>query len=163
MLVFDALKEKKLEMVVETKGIQPQNLKFTFRIIIEGIEYGFPCTLIGSKVSVTIPPLSEVVMGDIHVGNYNAKLEVTGEDKYYLNPFAEKVKIKLEPVVEVTLEQTKEEIEEQVVEELEMKMSSIVDEDIETKKKEKKKDEDCQVPAKPKKKKKTSKLSNSLK
>ena len=174
MLVFDALKEKKLEMVIETKGIEPSNLKFVFRIIIEGIEYGFPCTLIGTKVSVVIPPLSEVVAREFNVGNYDAKLEVTGENKYYLNPFAEKIKVKLEPEVEVTLEHSEEDIEEQALDEAEVKMSSIVDEDIEKpknvkeEKKDDKKDEACdknkaiKPKAKKKIKKKKSKLAKSL-
>lgn len=158
MLIFDALKEKKLEMMIETKGIKPQNLKFTFRIIIENIEYGFPCYLIGDKVTVTIPPLSEIIVGEIQVGNYSSKLEVTGEDKYYLKPFDEKIKIKSEPEVEITIEQSVEDKEEQVIEELDLKMSSIVDEDIS---KIDKKETKCVAKDKPIKKK--SKLANSLK
>jgi hypothetical protein len=160
MLIFDALKEKKLEMMIETKGIKPQNLKFTFRIIIEGIEYGFPCTLIGDKVTVTIPPLSEVVYGDIHVGNYDSKLEVTGEDKYYLNPFSEKIKIKLEPEVEITMEKSIEDVEERVIENMDLKMSSIVDEDIIP---DKKIEEKCAEKIKQVEKKKKSKFASSLK
>jgi len=135
MLTFDVNKEKKLEMMIETQGIDPQSLEFTFRILIEGIEYGFPAQLIGNKVVVTIPPLSEVLAQKIESGDYNAKLEVNGENKYYLKPFNEQVHIKIEPKVEVTLDDDNERIEEK--KNFDLKLSSITEEDAVTKTKEK--------------------------
>lgn len=155
MITFDPYKEKKIEMDIETRGIEPQNLNFVFRIVVNDIEYGFKCKLIDRKVSVTIPALSTIICNTFNDGIYDSKLEVTGEDKYYLKPFSDKVKIKFEPKVEITMEPS---IEEPVVEELDLKMSSIVDEDISKIDKEEK---TCVAKDKPIKKK--SKLANSLK
>ena len=130
MITFLASKEKKIEMMIETKGIKPQSLNFTFRIMIEGIEYGFPCTLIGDAVTVTIPPLFDVISENIKEGEYNAKLEVTGDSKYYLKPFDDKVRLKIDPKVEITMSETNEDVEE-VVEQVKMSISSLVDEDVE--------------------------------
>ena len=129
MITFLASKEKKIEMVIETKGIKPNSLSFTFRIMIEGVEYGFPCTLIGDAVTVIIPPLFDVVSEDIKEGDYDAKLEVTGEGKYYLKPYHDKIKLKVDPKVEVTMTECQE--PEEVIEQVIMSVSSLIEEDIE--------------------------------
>ncbi len=135
MLLFDADKEKSLSMVIETKNIKTDTLAFTFNIIVEGIKYGFPCTVTEGKVDISIPALSGVIF-KLQSGEYQASLDVTGDNKYYLNPFNETIKIEQEPKVEVVLD----EVDEDVQKELSINISRIleieepkskVDEDIE--------------------------------
>lgn len=120
--------------MIEAKGIKPQSLNFTFRIMIEGVEYGFPCKLDGNKVSVRIPPLADIVKENLENGNYDAKLEVTGEDKYYLKPFSESIKVKIEPKVEIEIAESKEDLAQDIKEASTVIVSSIIEEDIDHKK-----------------------------
>ena len=98
MLIFDASKNKKIQMAIESQGITDDKLKFTFTIDTGEVSYGFPCTFNEGKVEVDVPPLSEVIK-DLKSGNYDARLDVTGDDKYYLKPFDEQVIVKLSPTI----------------------------------------------------------------
>lgn len=104
MIKFDASKNKKIQMVIETQGIADDKLKFTFSIRINEVIYGFPCMFSEGKVEVEIPPLEEIV-NNLVTGTYIASLDVTGDDKYYLNPFNEAVEVKQAPSIKkVSLE-----------------------------------------------------------
>ena len=98
MLIFDASKNKKIEMAIESQGIDNDKLKFTFIIDSGKVSYGFPCEFNEGSVTVDIPALSEVIK-DIKAGTYGARLDVTGDDKYYLKPFDEQVVVKLSPTI----------------------------------------------------------------
>lgn len=121
MLIFDASKNKKIQMAIESQGISDDKLRFTFTIDTGGVSYGFPCTFNEGRVEVDIPPLSEVIK-DLKAGNYQARLDVTGDDKYYLKPFDEQVIIKIDPVIK------KVDITEQdVSEEIKLAVSSLIE------------------------------------
>jgi hypothetical protein len=98
MLIFDASKNKKIQIVIESQGIASDKLKFTFTIDTGTVSYGFPCMFNEGRVEVDIPPLAEVIK-DLKSGNYDARLDVTGDDKYYLKPFDEQVVVKLAPSI----------------------------------------------------------------
>ena len=85
-------------MAIESQGISSDKLKFTFTIDTGEVSYGFPCTFNEGRVEVDIPPLSEIIK-DLKSGNYDARLDVTGDDKYYLKPFDEQIIIKLAPSI----------------------------------------------------------------
>ena len=85
-------------MAIESQGISSDKLKFTFTIDTGEVSYGFPCSFNEGRVEVDIPPLSEVIR-DLKSGNYDARLDVTGDDKYYLKPFDEQIIVKLAPTI----------------------------------------------------------------
>ena len=85
-------------MAIESQGISSDKLKFTFTIDTGEVSYGFPCSFNEGKVEVDIPPLSEVIK-DLKSGTYSARLDVTGDDKYYLKPFDEQVVVKMAPTI----------------------------------------------------------------
>ena len=98
MLIFDASKNKKIQMAIESQGISSDKLKFTFTIDTGDVSYGFPCMFNEGRVEVDIPPLQDIIK-DLKSGNYDARLDVTGDDKYYLKPFDEQIIIKLAPTI----------------------------------------------------------------
>ena len=92
-------KNKILNFDLVIEGIKKDKLDFTFRIFAEGIEYGIPGEFIDDKVRVTIPPVDNFMknrQGDI----FEAKLEVTGDGKYYMKPWSDKIQIISEPKIE---------------------------------------------------------------
>ena len=98
MLIFEADKNKKIQMMVEAQGISNDKLKFTFVIDTGKVQYGFPCMFNEGRVEVDIPPLQDIISG-LQSGSYMARLDVTGDGKYYLNPFNESVEIKQSPSI----------------------------------------------------------------
>lgn len=131
MLIFNASKNKKIQMAIESQGISSDKLKFTFTIDTGTVSYGFPCLFNEGRVEVDIPPLLDVIK-DLKAGTYNARLDVTGEDKYYLKPFDESVVIKFEPTIK------KVEIEDNDVQEsIGVMVSKLIEVDNEPEPKEK--------------------------
>jgi hypothetical protein len=120
-LTFDADKDKKISMMVETSGIEDKSiLNFTFNIIVEGIKYGFSCHLEEDKVKINIPALSSII-NDLKTGKYLASLDVTGDSKCFLQPFKEEISIVKNPKMNVI---------NNMVEEIGASISRIIDEDI---------------------------------
>jgi len=126
MLIFNADKNKKIQMAIESSGIDNDKLRFTFIIDTGKVQYGFPCMFNEGRVEVDIPPLDDVIK-DLKTGTYNARLDVTGDDKYYLNPFNESVEIKLTPTIKTTT------IGEGVTDEIKIAISNFIEVDDKTK------------------------------
>lgn len=106
MLIFDASKNKKIQMAIESTGIENDKLKFTFVIDTGKVQYGFPCMFNEGRVEIDVPPLEEIIK-DLKPGTYHARLDVTGDDKYYLKPFNESIQIKQAPrIKKVNLEES---------------------------------------------------------
>ena len=122
MIVFDADKSKSISMLIETSNIENDGLEFTFIIEVNNIKYGFPCILSENKVNIEVPVLKGII-NDLKNGEYNASLQVTGDDKYWLEPFNEKVKIEVKPKMNVILDK------DDIKEELELSISSIIEDD----------------------------------
>lgn len=121
MLIFDADKNKKIQMAIESSGIDNDKLKFVFVVDTEKVQYGFPCMFNEGRVEVDIPPLQDVVM-NLEAGTYTARLDVTGDDKYYLKPFNESIEVKLTPSIKkVSMDETN------VSEDVRMAISSLIE------------------------------------
>ena len=104
---FDKTKEKNLIMMIETSGIDNDDLDFTFNIRVGGVRYGFPCDIKENKVVINIPPLDDVI-NDLEKGEYPATLDVTGDDKYFMRPFNEDIVVIQSPEVIIDKESLKE-------------------------------------------------------
>lgn len=124
MLKFEADKTKKIQMMVEATGIDSNKLKFTFVIDTGSVSYGFPCSFNEGKVEVEIPALGEVIK-HLNPGTYHARLDVTGEDKYYLNPFNESIEIKQTP----TIKQVDMKVDDGLSESLKVAVSRLIEVD----------------------------------
>ena len=84
------------DMAVE--GIDQDQLSFMFRLNVNDVEYGFPCTIQNEKLVVSIPALENILQEGTS-GIYRGKLEGIGENKYYVAPWEDSIEIKIEPKV----------------------------------------------------------------
>ena len=107
MLMLDEEKAKKLEFnMVEVKHIQPDALKYSVSLVIEGIKYGISGELDqdAGVISIEIPPLSEFVKADVPEGQHDIMLEVVGiSKKFYDVPWTDKFTVKVKPGVAASL------------------------------------------------------------
>ena len=87
------------------EGIEKSKLDFTFRILSDGIEYGIAGKFENDKVKVIIPPIDSFIINRQNE-LLEAKLEVTGSDKYYMKPWSDKIQFVNEPKVEAKVEET---------------------------------------------------------
>ncbi len=104
---FDKRKEKNLIMMVEKSGVEDDKLKLTFNIDINNVKYGFDCKLKENKVIINVPALDSIVK-DLKPGEYKATLDITGSDKYFMQPFNENIEVIDIPEVIVDKESLKE-------------------------------------------------------
>lgn len=104
MIVFEMRKPKALSMPALVEGIEPAHLKFKFVIEANGVDYGFPAVMEGDNIKFVIPALDTIAQ-DLQEGTYKAKLEVSalteGDKGFYMQPWAEEVRVKKSVVVQV--------------------------------------------------------------
>ena len=106
----DEMNELMFDLVVE--GIETRMLSSKFRIIIDGIEYGFPCKIEGDKVKISVPAL-DTILKESKAGVYKARLEVVGNNAF-LVPWEDEIEIKIEPKVIATVEKSHDIVTENV-------------------------------------------------
>ena len=91
------------------RGVNTKDLTGNVRLMVDGIEYGFPTTAMDDTLVVTIPPLDEFIKSDLSEGKQiHAKLDVIANDTY-LNPWIDTITVENPVTVEATVS---EEIEE---------------------------------------------------
>lgn len=103
MIDLNVTEAKKIRFGVAVSGVQTRDLKGSLRMIIDGIEYGFPASIIDDKVSIEIPPLDNTIKTVLSEGQkINAQLEVIAGDTF-LVPWTDSFRIhrpiKVEAVV----------------------------------------------------------------
>ncbi len=125
MLVFNADKEKDVAMMIETSNMNDDQLEFMFIINVDDIQYGFKCDMTENKVKIHIPILNEIIK-NLKAGEYDAFLQVTGNNNYLLKPFNEQVKIVSKPKIDVLLSQDDDD-QNDLKEELKLTISKIID------------------------------------
>ena len=80
---INSSKEKNLLFEVQLSGISPNDLFGHFRIVIDGIEYGFPAKISESAISVDIPRLKNIITRPLREGEtFKAKLELVGNENH---------------------------------------------------------------------------------
>jgi len=125
-LKFDVGKNKIISMMVETSGIEkPEVLDFTFSISVDGVKYGFPCVLEEGKVNITIPPLNKVIK-NLKEGKYQASLDVTDGNSFFIQPYSDEVEIMSKPMIDVIVD---DESQTSMVEKVSAVISRIMDDD----------------------------------
>lgn len=110
MLQFDMNKKKIFSVPTLVEGVEPSKLQFYFRVIVEGIEYGFPAKLLGEQMKLEIPPLGKVITG-LKQGEYMARVEANvvteGNKGFYMKPWEEKIEVRMEPKVSMEIKEEK--------------------------------------------------------
>ena len=140
---------KKLKFGVAVSGVETRDLNGTMRILIDGVEYGFPTSTLDDKILVEIPPLEDIVKSGLKEGRtLKAKLDVVVGDTH-LTPWADTVKLIMPVTVAASLSE-EEDIKKKPEKIIKLNLEDDISEKV-SKKKEVIKEE------KPKKKKKTNK------
>jgi len=98
-------KTKRLIFEANTEGISKEKLRFFFRIYEGNISHGFEGKLTeDGNVEVIIPILNEIGFKIDPDGMYRGKLEVIGEDKFYIESWEDEIQFENPPKVKVSLE-----------------------------------------------------------
>lgn len=131
MIKIDPNKTKILKFKVNVEGIDPQVLEYNLRLSDGNIDYGFKGNNKNGDISFTIPPLKEVISSSNIKTLKEIKLEVNDKNnKYYLKPFEDEVKIEEELKVEAKLYK-----DNTVREDRELKVSASISEEKDEEKK----------------------------
>ena len=126
MILFDPNKTKTISFDIEVKGINPDLLEYNIRLFNEKINWGFKGKSKNGSIVFEIPPLSAVIRSDLLEQIDGIRLEVNDRNnKYYLKPYEDTVKIKVEPVIDVSIH---EDIDEDLTEEV--KIDVVIKEEI---------------------------------
>jgi hypothetical protein len=93
-------KEKTIVFEVQLSGITSKELSGHFRMIVDGIEYGFPAEISESSISVDVPSLKSIIHRPLRDGEkFKAKLELVGNENY-MKPWDDNVIVKSAVMVE---------------------------------------------------------------
>ena len=107
MITLNTNEAKSIEFDISVQGVEMDNLKGAVRIVLEGIEYGFPIQVSDSSIHVTIPALGKLIKSNLMEGNIEAKLEIIADDTYIV-PWEDTIKIESPVVVEAKVKDIKE-------------------------------------------------------
>ena len=96
-------KEKNIVFEIQLSGITTKELNGYFRMLVDGIEYGFPADITESSITVNIPNLKNIIHRPLREGEkIKSKLEVFGNDHYML-PWSDSVTIKSSVMIEAKI------------------------------------------------------------
>ena len=111
MIKFDPNKNKNISFNINVQGIDPSMLEYNLRLSNGQVDYGFKGDNRNGEIQFNIPALNEIVGSDVLYELNTVKLEVHDKNnKYYLKPFQDEIKIKEDVKVEVeNLEEKSEE------------------------------------------------------
>lgn len=124
-MIFDVDKAKTLHTQIKVDNIDEEFITWIFRIIVEGVEYGFRGMLLDDgRVRFEIPPLSQVVNKNVDTNKeYPVKIDAIADERFYQKAWESTATIKAVPKLEM------EEVIEDNLEEKESGVSVIKIED----------------------------------
>ena len=103
MINMNINETKKLKFGVAVSGVQTRDLAGMMRILIDGVEYGFPTSVLDDKILVEIPPLNDVVKTGLREGRaLQAKLDIVVGDTA-ITPWVDTVKLIMPVTVEAVI------------------------------------------------------------
>ena len=133
MIKFNPNKAKKINMTLETQGLDNKKVEYSFIIEIENIKYSFPVSSNGMRLNIDIPKLSEIIKNDIQNGEYKALIEAKIPTEnlkgYYVRPWEDNILIESIPKINIKMEES-----EDLDEEIKLSVSKPIIEEIEDKK-----------------------------
>lgn len=103
MLRLNVNEPCQLNFEVQIGGVQSDQLDSYFKIVYEGVEYGFPAKVGRESITVDLPPLNQVIGKRIKEGDEGeVKLEVIA-DGNYLTPWKDNAKFSNPLVIEAKI------------------------------------------------------------
>lgn len=136
MLKFNKSKPKTLRIDLTVDGLSKNEINVVFRILIDGIEYGFPGRLKETKYVFDFPAFKKVMGENLILGKYPAVIDVTGNG-FHIAPWSEDI------IIEEDLSASVKDVEGDSSEFISVSLQSIESDDLyeKTTKQENKKDE----------------------
>jgi len=131
MISININESKKLRFKISLSGVQPQDLKGSMRIVVEGMEYGFPIKIDNGDIVVEVSPISKINNKLKDGSLLDAKLELIAIDTYLI-PWQDKIKIKNPIKVEAKIEDIVEELSN-LIPKVDISVSSVYEEEEEIK------------------------------
>lgn len=151
MLKINTNEKKRLKFNISVSGVEPNDLTGSMKIIVEGVEYGFPILIENGDVVVNILPFSTISGRKFRDGEkFDARLDIIAGDTY-LKPWSDKVVIENPMKIEATLSGV-EDIKETTMPSINI---AAIEEEDEV-------EEECDTPKKKEKKKSKSKFGKML-
>jgi hypothetical protein len=114
-MTFDLDKSKIIKTKIRVQNVDEHNVDFIFRLMIEGVEYGFKGLMENGIVLFKIPALRDIV-GDVSINEeYPISIESIAGDRFYQKPWTDTAKFKSVPKLELEAVVDEEGVEEQKV------------------------------------------------
>jgi len=128
-LKIKANEKKSLQFAVQIGGIDPKELSGSLRVLIDGIEYGFPAEIQAESISISIPPLGSVIKRSLKDDELiPSKLEIHGNG-FYMDPW--KGEFQISNPVKVEAKMISEDEEKTQKKKIEVKIKDIETKDVE--------------------------------
>ena len=114
MIKFDLDRSKIIKTKIRTQHVTEGNIDFVFRLIIEGVEYGFKGTLTDGHVVFRIPPLREYVEDMVNADNeYPVRIETVANQRFFQRPWTDSAKFTSMPKLELEEVNTDDDLDEE--------------------------------------------------
>lgn len=102
MIKFDLDKPKAIKTKIRTQHVDGENVDFLFKLVIEGVEYGFRGALTQDDTVVfKIPPLREFINNIDLDSEYPVKIETIANDRFFQRPWTDSAKFISTPKLEL--------------------------------------------------------------
>lgn len=103
-------KEKIISFDIDINGAEANTFMCRLVIISNGIEYGFPCEITNSHISIKLPIISNIIHGLKDNDILKCKIEIF-KDGYYLQPWEGTFEVENDDTPKLNIIDVKEEIE----------------------------------------------------
>lgn len=103
MIKFDLDKPKAIRTKIRTQHVDEENVEFLFRLVIEGVEYGFRGMLSDDgTVIFKIPPLREYIEDIVSFDNeYPVRIETIANQRFFQRPWTDSARFTSIPKLEL--------------------------------------------------------------
>jgi hypothetical protein len=114
-MTFDLDKPKVIKTKIRVQNVDEHNVDFIFRMMVDGVEYGFNGLMENGIVFFKIPALRDII-GDVSVNEeYPIRIDSVAGDRFYQSPWQDTAKFKSVPKLELEAVVDEEGVEEQKV------------------------------------------------
>ncbi|MHA2029506.1 MAG: hypothetical protein ACW99Q_08950 [Candidatus Kariarchaeaceae archaeon] len=124
MMTFDLDKSKIIKTKIRVQNVDEHNVDFIFRLMVDGVEYGFNGLMENGIVFFKIPALRDIV-GNVSVNEeYPIRIDSVAGDRFFQRPWQDTAKFKSVPKLEL-----EEVVDEEGVVEQEITVTEIEESD----------------------------------
>lgn len=108
MIKLNVTRAKEIKFGVEVAGVEMRDLKGAVRIVHEGVEYGFPISIIDDNITVSIPPLDNIIKTELKENTpLEAKLDIIADD-VHSTPWADTIRIERPVSITTTIKEVED-------------------------------------------------------